>query len=120
MVNGEITKNENIADNGGIKVAYSAYKSWRARNFENSLDTSEEPRLPRFEKYSNNQMFWIYFTNVHCERYNDTLTNDFFDDVHAPNEFRVIGSLTNNPDFSADFNCPSGSRMNPPKKCTVW
>lgn len=39
---------------------------------------------------------------------------------HSPGEFRIVGPLSNNPDFANDFNCPVGSKMNPEKKCFVW
>lgn len=41
-------------------------------------------------------------------------------DVHSPNEFRVIGTISNMQEFSHDFSCKSGSQMNPIKKCEVW
>ena len=40
--------------------------------------------------------------------------------VHSPAEFRVLGPMGNMKDFSKDFHCPEGSKMNPIHKCEVW
>ena len=34
--------------------------------------------------------------------------------------FRVLGPLSNNPEFSAAFSCPADSKMNPQHKCRIW
>lgn len=124
-MNGTIQLPENIADNGGAKIAYEAYKSWHEKKFDKSSDgLNEEPRIPGFEKYSNEQMFWISLAHNECSRYDEefplSLKHSFSESTHAPNEFRVRGVLSNRPEFSTDFDCPDGSFMNPPNKCSVW
>lgn len=52
-----MTLDENIADNGGLREALLAY-----RKFVN--DFGEEPKLPGFEQYSNEQMYYLAFANV--------------------------------------------------------
>lgn len=57
-INGVLTQGENIADNGGIKQAFKAYRSYISRlGFE-------ENRLPGLEKYSNDQIFYISYAQV--------------------------------------------------------
>lgn len=51
QLNGINTQGENIADNGGIKESYIAYKHWVEKN-------GAEPTLPGLN-YSPQQMFWI-------------------------------------------------------------
>jgi endothelin-converting enzyme len=41
-------------------------------------------------------------------------------DPHSPPQFRVIGPLSNLPEFAQEFYCPGGSKMNPKNKCEVW
>lgn len=40
--------------------------------------------------------------------------------VHSPGQFRVLGPISNMEEFSKDFSCPLGSKMNPTHKCVVW
>ncbi|XP_044014085.1 neprilysin-2-like [Aphidius gifuensis] len=109
-VNGTITQGETVADNSGIKAAYRAYKEL----------LNNDKKLPGLE-YTPEQLFWISFANSRCEiNSNELLRNKYLSDVHPPIKFRVIGALSNMPEFAKDFNCPSGSNMNPTKKCSVW
>lgn len=112
-MNGINTQGENIADNGGIKQAYYAYNEWERRN-------GKEPLLPGLD-YTPQQMFWISAANVWCTKNRpESLRMDITTGQHSPEEFRVIGPMSNMLEFSKDFNCPVGSKMNPEKKCSVW
>lgn len=107
------TQAENFADNGGMISAYWAYRDL-------SEKIGPEPELPGFS-YNNRQMFWISLANSWCRKYRlKTLQNRMEKDTHCPAEFRIIGSLSNIPEFAEDFNCPKGSPMNPLKKCIFW
>ncbi|KAI5630567.1 VLP3p-3, transcript variant X1 [Venturia canescens] len=112
-LNGVNTLSENIADNGGIKIAYQAYSSWAAKN-------NPEKRLPGIDK-TPKQMFWLSAANVWCAKYTrEDLRSRVISDVHSPSEFRVLGSFSNMLEFANDFQCPVGSKMNPIKKCSFW
>ncbi|XP_075211266.1 M13 family metallopeptidase neprilysin 2 [Lycorma delicatula] len=113
-LNGINTQGENIADNGGIKEAYRAYQSWVSEN-------GQEERLPGLQMFSPEQMFWISAANSWCSVYrSESLKNRITTGFHSPGEFRVIGPFSNQEDFSRDFKCPTGTKMNPAKKCSVW
>lgn len=112
-LNGFNTQGENIADNGGIKEAYFAYKTWVKKN-------GPEAMLPGLN-YSPSQLFWISGAINWCALYRpEVLTWLIAADTHSVNEFRVLGPFSNSLEFASDFNCPSGSQMNPIHKCTVW
>lgn len=57
-INGILTQGENIADNGGIRQAYKAYRAYVDKLGH------EEKRLPGYESYSNNQIFFIAYAQV--------------------------------------------------------
>jgi membrane metallo-endopeptidase-like protein 1 len=66
-------------------------------------------------------MFWISAANVWCTKQRpEMLKLEILTDEHSPGEFRVVGPLSNMPEFARDFECPIGSKMNPEQKCAVW
>lgn len=106
QLNGSATVMDDIADNIGFKIAYDAYRTWQNINVE-------EARLAGLEEYTPNQMFWISSAQYFCSKYPE------FDEDHSTDEYRVIGSLSNRPEFADDFKCRFGSRMNPVHKCSL-
>ncbi|KAG8268562.1 NEDD8 protease nep2 [Homalodisca vitripennis] len=114
-LNGINTQGENVADNGGFKLAYLAY-----HRIANQL-MEPEPGLPNLEKYSNDQLFMISTANLWCTRYRpEALRIQITTGVHSPAEFRVNGVMKNFPEFSKVFQCGPGDAMNPENKCAVW
>lgn len=57
QVDGKMTLSENIADNGGLREAFWAYRNFVA-------EKGEENKLPGLEDYSNDQIFFLAFVNV--------------------------------------------------------
>uniref|UniRef100_A0A914I7Z3 Uncharacterized protein n=2 Tax=Globodera TaxID=31242 RepID=A0A914I7Z3_GLORO len=114
-VNGILTQGENIADNGGIKQAYQAYKTYLRKLGR------EEKRLPGFERYSNEQIFFISFAQTWCGHTKpETLIRQILTDPHSPYRYRVNGVVVNQPEFARAFSCPVGAPMNPERRCSVW
>uniref|UniRef100_A0AAY5EFJ1 endothelin-converting enzyme 1 n=1 Tax=Electrophorus electricus TaxID=8005 RepID=A0AAY5EFJ1_ELEEL len=112
-INGKQTLGENIADNGGLKAAYHAYRSWVKTN-------GEEKRLPALN-LTNDQLFFVGFAQVWCSvRTPESAHEGLMTDPHSPPKYRVIGTLSNSPDFAEHFQCPLGSPMNSGHRCEVW
>ncbi|KAJ8915866.1 hypothetical protein NQ315_015477 [Exocentrus adspersus] len=113
-VKGKNTLGENLADNGGVNQAFTAYKNYVSQ-------FGEEAKLPGFENFTHEQMFFIAYGSIWCE---STTVQDLQEqleyDEHSPNSIRVIGALQNSNEFTKAFNCPKGSFMNPHKKCKIW
>ncbi|XP_070151013.1 neprilysin-1 [Polyergus mexicanus] len=112
-INGRMTQGENIADNGGLKQSFRAYKKWVSIH-------GEEPLLPGVN-LTHDQLFFLNYAQIWCGsmRPEDALTK-IRSSVHSPGPVRVLGPLSNSEDFAKAYSCPLGSPMNPRKKCSVW
>lgn len=66
-------------------------------------------------------LFLIVF-KMWCEASTPEALKEQLDgDDHCPNAVRVLGTLQNSFEFTAAFQCPVGSKMNPNKKrCRIW
>ncbi|XP_055546454.1 neprilysin-2-like isoform X2 [Wyeomyia smithii] len=112
-LNGVSNQGENIADNGGIKEAYYAYRNWAQKH-------GTEPQLPGLD-LSPEQMFWLSAAQTWCSVYRpEAMRKRITTGVHSPGRFRVIGPFSNMHEFAKDFGCPTGAKMNPDRKCEVW
>ncbi|KAK0393533.1 hypothetical protein QR680_000260 [Steinernema hermaphroditum] len=114
-INGKLTQGENIADNGGVKEAYRAYRKYIVKR------GSEEPKLPGLQHLSNDQVFFLSYAHFWCGHKKDAAAvQQVLTDEHSPEIFRVIGVLSNLKEFSKAYNCPKNSRLNPEQRCVVW
>ncbi|KAJ6635812.1 Neprilysin-2, partial [Pseudolycoriella hygida] len=83
-INGINTQGENIADNGGIKESYLAYKRWVEKN-------EPEPGLPGLD-YTPQQLFWLSAAQTWCSVYRtESMQMRITTGVHSPAQFRVLG-----------------------------
>ncbi|KAI6184380.1 Phosphate-regulating neutral endopeptidase [Aphelenchoides bicaudatus] len=115
-VDGFASNGENAADNSGIATSYRAYQK-----FLNMHPDERQLKIPGFEKYSNDQIFYISFAMSYCgHAKREETVRQLFSDNHSPARFRINGVVSNQAEFSKAFNCPASARMNPKMKCSVW
>ncbi|XP_078330083.1 endothelin-converting enzyme 1-like isoform X2 [Crassostrea virginica] len=112
---GERVLGENIADNGGLKTAYAAYKQW-----ERSQGSAEVKNLPGLS-LTQEQLFFVGFGQLWCSYYTPQYTKQaILTDEHTISKFRTIGVVSNSGDFARAFQCAPNTPMNPQTKCQVW
>lgn len=115
-LNGVNTQGENIADNGGIREAFRAYRIGLAKRGKYA-----ESALPGLERFTSDQMFFISTATAWCTNTRtEELKNILQYDAHSPSRYRVNLPMGNFEEFSRAFNCPDGSRMNVSQKCVLW
>ncbi len=110
-LNGELTQGENIADIGGLKLAYAAFR-------EAQKGAGERVRA---DGYTEEQMFFIAYGQSWCEKdrpeYLELLAKT---NPHSPTRFRVSGVVADVPAFAEAFACKEGTPHRPAKVCAVW
>jgi putative endopeptidase len=94
-INGKLTMGENIADIGGVKIAYVALQKALAKKPQKNIDG-----------FTPDQRFFISFGQIwkgkeRPERTRLRLTTN----PHSPNKYRVLGALADNPEFYKAFSC---------------
>ena len=113
-VNGKLTLGENIADLGGLNVAYDALQVALKKN------PAENKKI---DGYTPDQRFFMNFARVWrgsiLPQRQEVLLNS---DPHAPAKFRAIGAASNMPAFTAAFQCKSGDAMlrEGDKQVKIW
>ncbi|XP_070112870.1 phosphate-regulating neutral endopeptidase PHEX isoform X3 [Equus asinus] len=116
-VKGKRTLGENIADNGGLREAFRAYRKW----INDKRQGVEEPLLPGIA-FTNNQLFFLSYAHVRCNSYRPEAAREQVQiGAHSPPQFRVNGAVSNFEEFQKAFNCPSNSTMNRGMdSCRLW
>ncbi|KAI8370411.1 uncharacterized protein BYT42DRAFT_582291 [Radiomyces spectabilis] len=118
QVDGKRTLANNLADNGGIQLAYSA---WEKQMNESDGKHGEKVLLPGLGHWTPEQLFYINFGRTRCRK--STPEHDVRElrtKTTSPNRFRVNGPLMNSPHFAKTFKCAAGTPMNPHHKCILW
>ncbi|MFY8021831.1 MAG: M13 family metallopeptidase [Bacteroidia bacterium] len=111
-VNGELTLGENIADLGGLTIAFEAYKM-HLKNHPSKV----------INGYTPEQRFFIGFAQVWKNTVRpEALRQLIMTDPHSPGEFRVLGPLSNMPSFHEAFGVKKGQKMykSEEERANIW
>jgi len=112
-VNGKLTLGENIADLGGLAVAYDAMKRAQGEDFTD----------PMIDGFSQDQRFFMNWATVWRRNFKpEELKVRLQTDPHAPANFRAIGAPSNLPAFAQAFGCTEGDAMVRPEaeQVHIW
>jgi endothelin-converting enzyme/putative endopeptidase len=116
-VNGRLTLGENLADIGGLRLAYLAYLD----HAEKAGVDLTKPGSAEYGGLTPVQQFFAAYGQGWCESRRPEMTRDIVQtDPHSPEVFRVNGVVQNLPEFQKAFGCKTGSPMAPVKRCSVW
>ena len=109
-VNGKQTLGENIADNGGIRLALMAYLAGPGAQSPLTLDG-----------FTPVQRVFLGWAQSSCEHVTPEAESQRSPtSSHAPNRYRVNGTLSNMPEFQAAFSCKADTPMVRKNVCRVW
>jgi predicted metalloendopeptidase len=109
-LNGRLTLGENTADNGGLRVSYMALQKALAGQSRKKVDG-----------FTPEQRFFLGFANVWCQNVTEAAARQLAQtDTHSAGEFRVVGSVSNMPEFKEAFGCKAGQPMVRENACRAW
>ncbi len=109
-LNGQLTLGENVADNGGVRLAYMALMQ--------ALDGRQKQKLHGFTP---EQRFFLGYGQIWCQNSRPEMARMLATvDPHSPGRYRVNGVLQNDPAFARAFSCKPSQPMTPVKACRVW
>ena len=105
-INGQQTLGENIADVGGLRIAYAAFK----------LATKGKTLTP-IDGFTPDQRFFVaYAQSWRTNERPEAVRLHVGSDVHSPVRWRVLGPVANFPEFRQAFGCPKPAESWPP----IW
>jgi putative endopeptidase len=112
-VNGKLTLGENIADLGGLTIAYAALKKAE----------QGKPPVPLIDGFTQDQRFFLAWAQIWRANYRDEeIRRRLIIDPHALSQFRTNGPLSDMPEFQLAFHAEDGDPMVRPEKLRprIW
>jgi putative endopeptidase len=113
-VNGKLTLGENIADIGGLSIAFDAFKLYLKQNPKENVTK---------DGFTPEQRFFIGFAQLWKNNARpEAIRQLVLTDTHSPGEFRVKGPLSNMPNFYNAFDVKEGDEMfiNSENRADIW
>lgn len=110
--NGEITQGENIADHGGLKVSYQAFK-----------EATKDAPLPVKDGFTPEQRFYLAYANVWASNTRDEMIRMLTRmDVHSLAKWRVDGALPQIQEWYDAFGITENDSLYiaPEKRVSIW
>ncbi|MEO7065886.1 MAG: M13-type metalloendopeptidase [Rhodanobacter sp.] len=114
-VNGKLTLGENIADLGGLNIAYDALQT--------VLKNKPAEAEKKIDGYTEDQRFFLNWGRVWRGSIREKAQMVYLNaDPHSPMKFRAMGAPSNMPQFAAAFQCKAGDPMVRPadKQVKIW
>ena len=109
-INGKLTLGEDVADLGGLILAYMAWK-----------EDTKGHNLDAIEGFTPDQRFFVGYGQSWCgETRDETKRLRATVDPHSPEKYRTNGVVSNMPEFQEAFHCKAGSPMVNQSRCRVW
>jgi putative endopeptidase len=109
-IDGELTLGENVADNGGLRIAHMALMEALAGKTPAPIDG-----------FTAEQRFFLGWGQIWCENVRPEQARlEVTTDVHSPGRWRVNGVVANMPEFAKAFGCKAGQPMVSATQCKVW
>ncbi len=106
-INGALTQGENIADIGGLKIAYLALEKSLAGRPKATVDG-----------FTPEQRFFLAFAQTwHDVQRPESAKVRLTSDPHSPDKYRVLGALADTPEFRRAWGCPPDPKASP---TTLW
>ena len=113
-VNGKFTLTENIADLGGVNIAFDALQLYLKDHPEKNIKENG---------YTQNELFFMNFGRIWRQKATEEyLKNLVKSDPHSPNYFRVNGLLINIDAFHDTFKTKKGDKLykEPKDRIKIW
>ncbi len=109
-INSKLTEGEDIADLGGLILAWMAWQ-----------DQTKNTKLESRDGLSPEQRFFVGYAQWACENERpENLRMSAITDPHSPGKYRVNGLMVNMEPFQKAFSCKAGQPMIRENRCRVW